>query len=49
MSGEQLWRLDMAVWVVRGAKGGTHEQRMLDNDFVSIGFEGEESGIKSLL
>ena len=28
----------MAVWVVRGAKGGVHEQRMLDNNFVSMGF-----------
>ncbi len=29
----------MAVWIVRGATGGTHEQRMLSNDFVSMGFE----------
>jgi restriction system protein len=29
----------MAVWVVRGAKGGTHEQRMLDHNIASIGFE----------
>lgn len=29
----------MAVWVVRGAKGGVHEQRMLDKNLASIGFE----------
>lgn len=39
----------MAVWIVRGATGGTHEQRMINNDFVSIGFETipDMSNIKS--
>lgn len=28
----------MAVWLVRGGSGGIHEQRMLENNFVSIGW-----------